>query len=74
MSILKNGDIAKRNPIEVTDSDVDLANTEANIVDESEDEDNFTEVEWRCNAHALLRYESSRCRNFSDLIRRTECN
>ena len=50
MSILKNGDIAKRNPIEVTDSDVDVANTEANIVDESEDE------EWRCNAHALLRY------------------
>ena len=56
MSILKNGDIAKRNPIEVTDSDVDVANTEANIVDESEDEDNFIEKEWRCNAHALLRY------------------
>ena len=45
MSILKNGDIAKRNPIEATDSDVDVANTEANIIDEIEDEDNFIEVE-----------------------------
>ena len=65
MNVLKNGDIAKCNPIEVTDSDVDVTNTEANIVDESEDEDNFIEVDVT-NTEANIINESEDEDNFTE--------
>ena len=43
--ILNNEEIVNCNPFEVTDSDVDEADTETNIVDEHDDEDDFIDIE-----------------------------
>ena len=45
MNILNNDDIVNCNPFEVTDSDVDEANTGTNIIDESDGEYDFMDIE-----------------------------
>ena len=53
MKILSNDDIINCNPFEVTDSDVDVENTETNIRDESYGKNDFTDIEQRCNIPVL---------------------
>ena len=45
MSILNNDDIVICNPFKVLDSDVDEVNTETNIIEESDDDNNFVNIE-----------------------------
>ena len=45
VNILNNYDIVNCNPFEVTDSDVDEANIETNIIDECDHENHFIDIE-----------------------------
>ena len=45
VKIFNYDDIINYNPFEVTDSDVDETNTETNIINESDNEDHFTDIE-----------------------------
>ena len=45
MSILNNHGIVICNPFEVLDSDADEVNTETNITEESDDDNNFVNIE-----------------------------
>ena len=42
---------------EITDSDVDEANTETNVIDEVDNKDDFIKIEERRNIHILLTQE-----------------
>ena len=54
VNILNNDDIGSSNQFEVTVSDVDEADNKAKVIDESGDEDDFIDKEWRCNINVLL--------------------
>ena len=41
VSILSNDNVVNYNPFKITDSDVDEANNKTNIIDESDDKDDF---------------------------------
>ena len=54
MSILNNDDIVICNPFEVLDSDADEVNTETNVIEESDDDNNFVNIEKRIRIYVLL--------------------
>ena len=43
--IINNDDVVNANPFDVTDSDVDEATPQENLVDESENEDDFVDID-----------------------------
>lgn len=54
MNILNNDDIVICNSFEVLDSGADEVNTETNIIEESDDDNNFVNIEKRLRIYVLL--------------------